>query len=95
MQLVTDTKHRIIWMESDGEPMPAGTLYEIDREAIFGDWSDFHIKCYCYKQSESEYSIYPAFDSEIMSRMLMQDEYTQQLEQVIDTMFGGTEDVSA
>lgn len=35
---------------------------EVDREAVFGDKSDFMILNYCYKQDENGYSIYPASD---------------------------------
>ena len=35
---------------------------EIDRELVFGDKSDFMILNYCYKPSESGYSVYPAKD---------------------------------
>ena len=35
---------------------------EIDRDLVFGDKSDFMILNYCYKPSESGYSIYPAMD---------------------------------
>ena len=40
------------------------TLQEIkvDREEVFGDKSDFIILNYCYKPSESGYSVYPALD---------------------------------
>ena len=38
------------------------TMYEIDREQVFGDKSDFMILNYCYQPSESGYSIYPAMD---------------------------------
>ena len=38
------------------------TMYEIDREQVFGDKSDFMILNYCYQPSESGYSVYPAFD---------------------------------
>lgn len=35
---------------------------EIDRVEIFGDKSDFMILNYCYKPSDSGYSVYPAID---------------------------------
>ena len=35
---------------------------EIDREKVFGDKSDFMILNYCYKPSDSGYSVYPAID---------------------------------
>ena len=35
---------------------------EVDREATFGDMSDFMILNYCYKQDDNGYSIYPASD---------------------------------
>lgn len=35
---------------------------EINREEVFGDKSDFMILNYCYKPSESGYSVYPAKD---------------------------------
>ena len=38
------------------------TMYEIDREQVFGDKSDFIILNYCYKPSENGYSVYPAID---------------------------------
>ena len=37
-------------------------MYEIDREQVFGDKSDFMILNYCYKPSENGYSVYPAID---------------------------------
>ena len=37
-------------------------MYEIDREQVFGDKSDFMILNYCYKPSENGYSVYPAKD---------------------------------
>ena len=42
------------------------TMYEIDREQVFGDKSDFMILNYCYKPSENGYSIYPAIDYNIL-----------------------------
>ena len=38
------------------------TMYEIDREQVFGDKSDFMILNYCYEPSEHGYSVYPAID---------------------------------
>ena len=38
------------------------TVYEVDRELVFGNMSDFMILNYCYKETEYGYSIYPAFD---------------------------------
>lgn len=38
------------------------TMYEVDRDLVFGDKSDFMILNYCYKPSESGYSVYPAKD---------------------------------
>ena len=35
---------------------------EIDRDLVFGDKSDFMILNYCYKPSESGYSVYPSLD---------------------------------
>ena len=35
---------------------------EIDREKVFGDISDFMILYYCFKPSDSGYSVYPAID---------------------------------
>ena len=35
---------------------------DIDREQVFGDKSDFMILNYCYKPSETGYSIYPSID---------------------------------
>ena len=37
-------------------------MYEIDREQVFGDKSDFMILNYCYKPTEQGYSVYPAID---------------------------------
>lgn len=42
------------------------TEIEIDREQVFGDKSDFMILNYCYKPSESGYSVYPAIDYNIL-----------------------------
>ena len=36
--------------------------YEIDRDIVFGNKSDFMMLNYCYKQDEYGYSIYPASD---------------------------------
>ena len=38
------------------------TMYEINREQVFGDKSDFMILNYCYKPSENGYSVYPSLD---------------------------------
>ena len=38
------------------------TEIEVNREATFGDKSDFMILNYCYKQDENGYSIYPVSD---------------------------------
>ena len=38
------------------------TMYEVDRESVFGSMSDFMILNYCYKQDENGYSIYPSSD---------------------------------
>ena len=38
------------------------TEIEVDREEVFGNKSDFMILNYCYKPSESGYSVYPALD---------------------------------
>ena len=38
------------------------TMYEIDRDLVFGNMSDFMILNYCYKPSEHGYSTYPARD---------------------------------
>ena len=35
---------------------------EIDRKEVFGEVSDFVILNYCYKPSETGYSIYPSID---------------------------------
>ena len=42
------------------------TMYEIDRDLIFGDKSDFMILNYCYKPSDGGYSVYPAIDYSIL-----------------------------
>ena len=36
------------------------TVLEVDRQAVFGNWTDRRILAYCYKPSEYGYSIYPA-----------------------------------
>ena len=38
------------------------TMYEIDRDLVFGNMSDFMILNYCYKPSEFGYSVYAAKD---------------------------------
>ena len=38
------------------------TMYEVDRDLVFGNMSDFMILNYCYKPSEQGYSIYPSKD---------------------------------
>ena len=48
------------------------TMYEIDREQVFGDKSDFMILNYCYKPSENGYSVYPSKD---YSTIKMLDEH--------------------
>ena len=45
------------------------TMYEIDREQVFGDKSDFIILNYCYKPSENGYSVYPAIDYNIIKML--------------------------
>ena len=42
------------------------TMYEIDREQVFGDKSDFMILNYCYKPTENSYSVYPSMDYNIL-----------------------------
>ena len=39
---------------------------EIEKDLVFGDKSDFMILNYCYKPSESGYSVYPAIDYNIL-----------------------------
>ena len=38
------------------------TMYEVDRDLVFGGMSDFMILNYCYKPSEFGYSMYPSKD---------------------------------
>ena len=38
------------------------TMYEIDRDLVFGNMSDFMILNYCYKPTDGGYSVYPAVD---------------------------------
>lgn len=38
------------------------TEIEVDRELVFGNMSDFMILNYCYKPSETGYSVYPSKD---------------------------------
>lgn len=42
------------------------TMYEIDREQVFGDKSDFMILNYCYKPTDGGYSVYPSMDYNIL-----------------------------
>ena len=37
-------------------------MYEVDRDLVFGNMSNFMILNYCYKPSEHSYSMYPAKD---------------------------------
>ena len=41
-------------------------MYEIDREQVFGDKSDFMILNYCYKPTDGGYSVYPSMDYNIL-----------------------------
>ena len=59
-----DKKYRIkqIADSAEGIVSPSLTVIEIDRQAVFGNWSDRRILAYCYKPMESGYSIYPGRD---------------------------------
>ena len=58
MKIYVNAKHEIKAMNFTDDL----TLieYEIDRDVVFGNKSDFMILNYCYKQDENGYSIYPA-----------------------------------
>ena len=65
------------------------TMYEIDRDLIFGDKSDFMILNYCYKPSDGGYSVYPAIDysilklldTQIISKLSLLEEENKALKQ--------------
>lgn len=54
---------------------------EIDRELTFGTMSDFMILNYCYKPSESGYSVYPAKDYTMLEMLDTQEGKISLLEQ--------------
>ena len=70
------------------------TMYEIDREQVFGDKSDFMILNYCYKPSENGYSIYPSMDynilklldTQIISKLSLLEEENHALRQELAIM---------
>ena len=70
------------------------TMYEIDREQVFGNKSDFMILNYCYKPSENGYSIYPALDynilklldTQIISKLSLLEEENHALRQELAIM---------
>lgn len=65
------------------------TEIEIDREDVFGDKSDFMILNYCYKPSETGYSVYPAkdysmlelLDSQLVNKISILTEENEKLKQ--------------
>ena len=65
------------------------TMYEIDRDLIFGDKSDFMILNYCYKPSDGGYSVYPSLDynilklldTQIISKLSLLEEENKALKQ--------------
>ena len=69
-------------------------MYEIDREQVFGDKSDFMILNYCYKPSENGYSVYPSMDynilklldTQIISKLSLLEEENHALKQELMLM---------
>ena len=69
-------------------------MYEIDREQVFGDKSDFMILNYCYKPSDGGYSVYPAIDysilklldTQIISKLSLLEEENHALKQELMLM---------
>ena len=60
MKIYINEKHEIKAINSTANTSLIET--EVNREETFGDMSDFMILNYCYKEDESGYSIYPAFN---------------------------------
>ena len=58
MKIFINKKHEIKAINSSEDT--SLIEIEVDREAVFGDMSDFMILDYCYKQDNGGYSIYPA-----------------------------------
>ena len=82
-----DKKYRIkqIAENAEGIASPSLTVIEIDRHAVFGNWSDRRILAYCYKPMESGYSIYPGRD---LTQVDIADnkEATEKVSQRMDTV---------
>ena len=70
------------------------TMYEIDREQVFGDKSDFMILNYCYKPTDGGYSVYPSMDynilklldTQIISKLSLLEEENHALRQELAIM---------
>ena len=70
------------------------TMYEIDREQVFGDKSDFMILNYCYKPTDGGYSVYPSMDynilklldTQIISKLSLLEEENHALKQELMLM---------
>lgn len=50
------------------------TEIEVDRELVFGDKSDFMILNYCYRPSDSGYSVYPSKDYSMLEMLDKQEQ---------------------
>ena len=65
------------------------TEIEVDRELVFGNMSDFMILNYCYKPSETGYSVYPSkdysmlelLDSQLVNKISILTEENEKLKQ--------------
>lgn len=70
---------------AEGIVSPSLTVIEIDREAVFGNWTDRRILAYCYKPLETGYSIYPGRD---LTQVDIEDnkEATEKVAQRVDTV---------
>ena len=68
------------------------TMYEVDRDLVFGNKSDFMILNYCYKPSENGYSLYPArdysilelLDSQIANKISILEQNNQELREELN-----------
>lgn len=80
-----DKEFRIKQIAETAEEIVNPTLevLEIDRQAVFGSWTDRRILAYCYKPLKHGYSIYPARD---LTDVMIQDneEATRKVDARVD-----------
>lgn len=71
MKIYTNFRHEIkaINFTTDTEL----TEHEVNREEVFGNYSDFRILNYCYKVTEFGYSVYPATNLDYIDRFDFED----------------------